>query len=168
MRMGWMAPRLSMERNAVAPIGKPMAFRHIAAEDEHRDVDAVCVRVTRLARAQDLQRVAWCPNLGLSCAMKIVAVSALKRFWARHPDSEQSLKAWYDEAKHAVWTTPRQIKARYASASFVGKNRVVFNIKGNDYRLVVAIAYRFRAVYIKFVGTHAQYDKIDAATVEAP
>jgi mRNA interferase HigB len=100
--------------------------------------------------------------------MKIVAVSALKRFWARHPDSEQSLKAWYDEAKHAVWTTPRQIKARYASASFVGKNRVVFNIKGNDYRLVVAIAYRFRAVYIKFVGTHAQYDKIDAATVEAP
>jgi mRNA interferase HigB len=100
--------------------------------------------------------------------MKIVAVSTLKRFWARHPDSEQSLKAWYDEAKHAVWTTPRQIKARYASASFVGKNRVVFNIKGNDYRLVVAIAYRFRAVYIKFVGTHAQYDKIDAATVEAP
>jgi mRNA interferase HigB len=67
-----------------------------------------------------------------------------------------------------VWTTPRQIKARYASASFVGKNRVVFNIKGNDYRLVVAIAYRFQAVYIKFVGTHAQYDKIDAATVEAP
>jgi mRNA interferase HigB len=100
--------------------------------------------------------------------MKIVAVSTLKRFWARHPDSEQSLKAWYDEAKHAVWTTPRQIKARYASASFVGKNRVVFNIKGNDYRLVVAIAYRFQAVYIKFVGTHAQYDKIDAATVEAP
>jgi mRNA interferase HigB len=100
--------------------------------------------------------------------MKIVAVSTLKRFWARHPDSEQSLKAWYDEAEHAVWTTPRQIKARYASASFVGKNRVVFNIKGNDYRLVVAIAYRFQAVYIKFVGTHAQYDKIDAATVEAP
>jgi mRNA interferase HigB len=100
--------------------------------------------------------------------MKIVAVSTLKRFWARHPDSEQPLKAWYDEAKHAVWATPRQIKARYASASFIGKNRVVFNIKGNDYRLVVAIAYRFRAVYIKFVGTHAQYDKIDAATVEAP
>jgi mRNA interferase HigB len=100
--------------------------------------------------------------------MKIVAVSALKRFWARHHDSEQSLKAWYYESKHAVWTTPRQIKARYASASFVGKNRVVFNIKGNDYRLVVAIAYRFQAVYIKFVGTHAQYDKIDAATVEAP
>ena len=58
-------------------------------------------------------------------------------------------------------------KRRYASASFVGKNRVVFNIKGNDYRLVVAVAYRFQGVYIKFVGTHAQYDKIDAATAES-
>jgi mRNA interferase HigB len=90
--------------------------------------------------------------------MKIVAVTT--------QNSEQPLKAWYDEAKHASWSTPRQIKNRYASASFVGLNRVVFNIKGNDYRLVVAIAYRFQAVYIKFVGTHAQYDKIDAATVE--
>jgi mRNA interferase HigB len=99
--------------------------------------------------------------------MKVVAVSTLRSFWERYPDSEQSLKAWYDEAKHASWTAPQQIKRRYASASFVGKNRAVFNIKGNDYRLVVAIAYRFRAVYIKFVGTHAQYDRIDAATVES-
>jgi mRNA interferase HigB len=99
--------------------------------------------------------------------MKIVAVSTLKRFWTRHPDSEQPLKAWPDEARHAVWATPRQIKNRYASASFIGANRVVFNIKGNDYRLVVAVAYRFQAVYIKFIGTHAQYDRIDAATVEA-
>jgi len=94
-------------------------------------------------------------------------VSTLKSFWERYPDSEQPLKAWYDEAKHASWTTPQRIKRRYASASFVGKNRVVFNIKGNDCRLVVALAYRFQAVYIKFVGTHAQYDKIDAATVES-
>ena len=100
--------------------------------------------------------------------MRIVAVGTLKKFWARHPEVEQPLKAWYDEARHAVWATPRHIKARYASASFVGSNRVVFNIKGNDYRLVVAVAYRFQAVYIKFVGTHAQYDEIDAATVESP
>jgi mRNA interferase HigB len=100
--------------------------------------------------------------------MRIVAVSTLKRFWVRHPDSEQPLKAWHDEARHAVWATPRQIKRRYASAGFVGSNRVVFNIKGNDYRLVVAVAYRFQAIYIKFVGTHAQYDRIDATTVEAP
>ena len=75
---------------------------------------------------------------------------------------------WYDEAKHAVWRTPQDIRQRYASASFVGHNRVVFNIKGNDYRLIVAVAYRFQAIYIKFIGTHTEYDRVDAATVEAP
>lgn len=98
--------------------------------------------------------------------MKVIAVSTLKRFWVRHPDAEQPLKAWYDEARHAAWTTPHDIKSRYASASFVGHNRVVFNIKGNDYRLIVAVAYRFQAIHIKFVGTHAEYDRIDAAIVE--
>ncbi|WP_225444312.1 type II toxin-antitoxin system HigB family toxin [Pseudomarimonas arenosa] len=99
-------------------------------------------------------------------SMKVVAVSTLRSFWESHPDSEQPLKAWYDEAKHAEWATPQDIRDRYASASFVGRNRVVFNIKGNDYRLIVAVAYRFQAVYIKFIGTHAEYDRIDAATVE--
>lgn len=98
--------------------------------------------------------------------MKVIAISTLRRFWQRHPDSEQPLKAWYDEAKHATWSAPQDIRNRYASASFVGRNRVVFNIKGNDYRLIVAIAYRFQAAYIKFIGTHAEYDRIDAATVE--
>lgn len=95
-------------------------------------------------------------------------MSALKRFWARHPAAEQPLKAWVDEARHAKWSVPQDIKNRYASASFVGSNRVVFNIKGNDYRLIVAVAWRFRAVYIKFVGTHAEYNRVDAATVEKP
>jgi len=99
--------------------------------------------------------------------MKIVAIGTLRRFWVRYPDSEQALKAWYDEAKHAKWTTPQQIRNRYASVSFVGKNRVVFNIKGNAYRLIVAVAYRFQAVYIKFVGTHAEYDRVDVETVES-
>lgn len=98
--------------------------------------------------------------------MRVIAVSTLKRFWARHPDAEQPLKACYDEATHATWTSPQDIKRGYASASFVGHNRVVFNIKGNDYRLIVAVAYRFGAVYIKFAGTHAQYDRVDAASVE--
>lgn len=98
--------------------------------------------------------------------MKVIAVSTLRGFWERHPDAEQPLKAWYDEAKHACWSTPQDIKNHYASVSFVGGNRVVFNIKGNGYRLVVAIAYRFQAIYIKFIGTHAEYDRIDAATVE--
>jgi mRNA interferase HigB len=101
-------------------------------------------------------------------AMKVIAVSTLRFFWRRHPDAEQPLKSWYDEAKHATWTTPQDIRNHYASASFVGRNRVVFNIKGNDYRLVVAVAYRFQAIYIKFIGTHVEYDRIDAATVEEP
>lgn len=98
--------------------------------------------------------------------MRVVAVSTLRSFWKRHPDAEQPLRAWHDEARHASWTKPSDIKTHYASVSFVGRNRVVFNIKGNDYRLVVAVAYRFQSVYIKFVGTHAEYDRIDAATVE--
>ena len=69
-------------------------------------------------------------------------------------------------ANAAKWKTPQDIKAAFASASFVGSNRVVFNIKGNDYRLVVSVAYRFQAVYVKFIGTHAEYDLIDAETVE--
>ena len=100
--------------------------------------------------------------------MRVIAVRTLKDFWKHHPETEQPLKAWYDEAKHATWTTPQDIKNHYASASLVGNNRVVFHIKGNDYRLIVAVAYRFQAVYIKFIGTHAEYDRIDAATVEDP
>lgn len=100
--------------------------------------------------------------------MRVIAVSTLRRFWARHPDAEQPLKAWYDEARHAAWAAPQDIRKYYASASFVGHNRVVFNIKGNDYRLIVAVAYRFQAIYIKFVGTHAEYGRVDAATVEKP
>lgn len=98
--------------------------------------------------------------------MKIIATRTLKSFWEQHPSAEQPLKAWVDEASKASWSSPQDIKARYRSASFIKNNRVVFNIKGNDYRLIVAIAYRVGIVYIKFVGTHAQYDAIDAATVE--
>lgn len=98
--------------------------------------------------------------------MKIVAVGTLRDFWERHPDAEQSLKAWYDEARAATWASPAEVKARYGNASIVGKNRVVFNIKGNSYRLIVAVAYKFQAIYIKFIGTHAEYDKVDAASVE--
>jgi mRNA interferase HigB len=100
--------------------------------------------------------------------MRVIAISTLKRFWEHHPDAEQPLKAWYDEAKHAAWLAPQDIRRHYSTASFVGRNRVVFNIKGNKYRLIVAVAYAFQAVYIKFLGTHAEYDRIDAATVEEP
>ncbi|POR45933.1 mRNA interferase HigB [Paraburkholderia eburnea] len=98
--------------------------------------------------------------------MRIIARKPLLEFIKNHAQAEQSLLAWYAEASQASWQTPQDIKAHYASASFVGKNRVVFNIKGNDFRLIVAVAYRIGVVYIKFVGTHAEYDKIDAANVE--
>ncbi|MGO1542291.1 MAG: type II toxin-antitoxin system HigB family toxin [Luteimonas sp.] len=98
--------------------------------------------------------------------MRVIAVGTLKAFWERHAQAEQPLKAWYDEAKAAKWMTPQDIKSSYASASFIRNNRVVFNIKGNDYRLVVAVAYKIQIVYIKFVGTHAEYDDVDASSIE--
>jgi mRNA interferase HigB len=98
--------------------------------------------------------------------MHIVAKRALLDFIRNHARAEQALLSWHAEAVKAAWQTPQGIRNDYASASFVGRNRVVFNIKGNDFRLIVAVAYRVGVVYIKFVGTHAEYDKVDAATVE--
>ena len=98
--------------------------------------------------------------------MRVISKATLVEFWFRHIASKQALQTWFEDASHAQWKTSQNIKLRYASASFVAANRVVFNIKGNDYRLVVAVAYCFAALYIKFVGMHAQYDAIDAATVE--
>jgi mRNA interferase HigB len=98
--------------------------------------------------------------------MRVIAVSALRAFWERHPDAEQSLKAWYEEVTNADWAQPANIKAQYRSASVLKNRRVVFNIKGNDYRLIVAVAYKLQIVYVKFVGTHKAYDTVDAETVE--
>ncbi|UCV17634.1 type II toxin-antitoxin system HigB family toxin [Ferribacterium limneticum] len=98
--------------------------------------------------------------------MHIVAVKFLRAFWEKYPDAEQSLKSWADEAKRARWAQPSEIKEQYRSASILKNRRVVFNIKGNDYRLVVSVAYQYQAVYVKFIGTHKQYDAIDAETVE--
>ena len=97
--------------------------------------------------------------------MRIISKRTLVRYWERHPDCEQALRAWHDEVVHAQWKTPQDIKRQFVSASFVANNRVVFNIRGNQHRLIVAVAYVLGAVYIKFVGSHAEYDKIDAATV---
>ena len=99
--------------------------------------------------------------------MRVVALSTLRAFWERHPDAEQPLKAWYAEATSATWNQPADIKAQYRSASVLKNRRVVFNIKGNDYRLIVAVAYKVRVVYVKFVGTHKAYDAVDAETIES-
>ncbi|MCE2971534.1 MAG: type II toxin-antitoxin system HigB family toxin [Burkholderiales bacterium] len=98
--------------------------------------------------------------------MRVIAVSTLRAFWQRHPAAEQPLKAWYKEVRDATWTQPADIKAQYRSASVLKNRRVVFNVKGNDYRLVVAVAYNLQIVYVKFVGTHKEYDAVDAETVE--
>ena len=98
-------------------------------------------------------------------SMRIIARKTLRDFWETHPDTEQPLRAWFHDTKLADWTGPADIRAVYASASFLANNRVVFNIRGNRYRLIVAINYDYRVVYIRFIGTHAEYDQIDAATI---
>jgi mRNA interferase HigB len=97
--------------------------------------------------------------------MRIIARRTLREFWKCHPDSEQPLKAWFAEAQAADWRNSHGIKRRYRHASFVGDNRVIFNIGGNKYRLVTRVNYDYRIVYIKFVGTHAEYDRIDPETI---
>ena len=97
--------------------------------------------------------------------MRIIARKTLETFWQSYPDSEQTLKAWYSEAKHAAWHSPNDIKAKYGHASIVGDSRVVFNICGNKYRLVVKIAYPFSCIYIRFIGTHKQYDRIEVEKI---
>jgi len=97
--------------------------------------------------------------------MRVIARRPLCEFWARHPDAEGPLQAWYAEAKHATWQTPQDIKDRYGSASFPGNDRVVFNICGNKYRLVALVRYEFAVVYIRFIDTHEKYDKIDAKEI---
>jgi len=98
--------------------------------------------------------------------MRVVAVSTLRIFWEKHPQAQVPLQGWYHSVTAAQWKTPADIKMQYRNASFIGRNRVVFNIKGNDYRLIVSVLYRAQMVYIKFIGTHAEYDLIQAETVE--
>lgn len=97
--------------------------------------------------------------------MRVIALRTLREFWERHADSEVPLRAWYHEAKQADWDTPTRIKEKFGNASVVGGNRVVFNIKGKSYRLVVKINYPTRVVFIRFIGTHAAYDRINAEEV---
>lgn len=97
--------------------------------------------------------------------MRIISKSTLRTFWTKHKNCEEQLKSWYREAEEARWKGPRDIKRDYTAASFLPDNRVVFNIKGNNYRLVVKINYDYGIVWIRFVGTHGQYDKINASKI---
>lgn len=97
--------------------------------------------------------------------MRVISKKPLREFWERHVDAKAALQAWYADALRADWRTPGEIKASYRNASIIGDNRVVFNIKGNDYRLVVKLHYDRGTAYIRFVGTHREYDFIDAETI---
>ncbi len=97
--------------------------------------------------------------------MRIIARSTLRDFWENQAETKDALKAWYQDVNQAEWKTPVDIKNIYANASIVAGNRVVVNIKGNRYRLIVAVNYQFGIVYIRFIGSHQEYDKVDAATV---
>ncbi|MEJ5187853.1 MAG: type II toxin-antitoxin system HigB family toxin [Breznakiellaceae bacterium] len=94
--------------------------------------------------------------------MRVIARSTLEAFWKLYPDSEKALRAWYYEVLQANWRSPQDIKALYRNASILKGGRVVFNIAGNKYRLVVEVVYKIGVIYVKFVGSHKQYDKIDA------
>jgi len=97
--------------------------------------------------------------------MRVISRKTLIDYWTENPRAEQPLKSWYAEAKEADWNDTHDVKAQYGNASVVGNNRVVFNIAGNNFRLVVAIHYNMGIIFIRFVGTHEEYDRIDAEAV---
>lgn len=97
--------------------------------------------------------------------MNIIALGTLKEFWVMYPDSEEQLKAWYAEMKRRSFKNPHEIKERYQTADAVGNNRIVFNIKGNKYRLIVKFDYLRQKGFVRFIGTHKEYDKINAEVI---
>ena len=97
--------------------------------------------------------------------MRVLQPRLLTAFWGAYPDAERALRAWFHEAKSAAWRNPAEIKAQYRNASILKAGRVVFNISGNKYRLVVAIDFRAQIAVVRWVGTHADYDRIDVETV---
>lgn len=97
--------------------------------------------------------------------MRIIAISTLREFWKRHPQAEMPLRAWNHTVSNLQWDAPFDIKTHYPNASILAGNRVCFNISGNKYRLVVQINYHYHIVYIRFIGTHKEYDRIDANTI---
>jgi mRNA interferase HigB len=107
------------------------------------------------------------PKTGASytSAMRIIARSTLREFWEIHADAEPALRAWIDDVAQADWQSPADIKSIYANASIIANNRSIFNIKGNKYRLIVHVRYDISIIFIRFIGTHREYDDVDATTI---
>ena len=97
--------------------------------------------------------------------MRVIAKKILREFWNSHPDCEQQLKSWHQEASNAEWKSPNEIKSEYPNASILNNNRIVFNIKGNSYRLIIKINYDYQIIWIRFIGTHPEYDRINATEI---
>ncbi|RYE36425.1 MAG: type II toxin-antitoxin system HigB family toxin [Sphingobacteriaceae bacterium] len=97
--------------------------------------------------------------------MRVISRKILREFWEIHHDCEEQLKAWYQEANVSSWQNPSDIKSKYPSASILQQNRVVFNIKGNNYRLIVKISYKHQILWIRFIGSNDAYNKIDATII---
>ena len=94
--------------------------------------------------------------------VRIIAKRTLREFWEKHAECEQPLKSWYQETENATWASINELKIDYPKASILSDNRIVFNIKGNKYRLIIKFNFDFKLCWIRFVGTHAEYDKINA------
>jgi mRNA interferase HigB len=97
--------------------------------------------------------------------LRVISRKPLVQFWTEHGDAEQPLKAWFKEVGKAHWCSPNELKQHYPTASILSRNRIVFNIKGNKYRLIAMINFDYGQLFIRFVGTHAEYDKIDATQI---
>ncbi len=96
---------------------------------------------------------------------RIFAKSTLKRFWEKYPDSEQYLMTWYNTVMNPDWKTPNEVKQTYATASILREGRIVFNIKGNSYRMIVKFNFQKQCAFIRLIGTHSEYDRIIANTI---
>lgn len=96
---------------------------------------------------------------------RIFAKSTLRKYWELYPETEQHLKTWYETALNSDWKNPNEVKQTYGSASILKSNRIVFNIKGNDYRLIAKFNFEKQWIFIRFIGTHEEYDKIDANSI---
>lgn len=97
--------------------------------------------------------------------MRVIASNTIRDYWIKYPKTEQSLKSWLREVEQSIWETPQSLKLKYRSASVLSGKRVVFNINGNNYRLIVDIEYRLKIVFVVWFGTHSEYDLIDSKTV---
>lgn len=97
--------------------------------------------------------------------MRVLSKKILREYWEKHPDTEEQLKSWYQETSKGSWTSPNYVKEEFPNARLIPNNRAIFNIKGNQYRLIVRVNYKYLMVYVRFIGTHEDYDKIDPTKI---